>query len=313
MRSVRIERKPGRARLAKSGRNAPRSNRVSSAQQTPFGKRKPPSNNVFARAFRAARAWVAFRRPMLTLAACLIVFAFLGALVVGGYVARSVNRMNSALSALIDDAGFGISKVHLAGNRRVPPEMILAALGFEPGQSIFGADVHAARARLEKLDWVALADVRRRYPDVVSVTIVEKLPFALWQSSKGVFVVERNGNVITSKGVEEFRRLPLLLGEGGSSAADIVEAVAQHRAIAARIKAYEYVSQRRWNLILDDGVQVKLPETDWPKQLDALEHLIIDKGILERDVSEIDLRSPSQYFFVLRSGEKKNEPRGNAA
>jgi hypothetical protein len=47
--------------------------------------------------------------------------------------------------------------------------------------------------------------------------------------------------------------------------------------------------------------------------LDALEHLIVDKGILERDVSEIDLRSPTQYFFVLRSGERKIEPRGNAA
>jgi cell division protein FtsQ len=79
------------------------------------------------------------------------------------------------------------------------------------------------------------------------------------------------------------------------------------------VKAYERVGERRWNLILDDGVIVKLPETNWTKELDALEHLIIDKGILERDVSEIDLRSPAQYFFVLKSGEKKNEPRGNAA
>ena len=195
----------------------------------------------------------------------------------------------------------------------MPPETILAALGFEPGQSIFGADIHAARARLEKLDWVASADVKRRYPDDISVHIVEKLPFALWQSPAGVFVVERDGKIVTAKGVEEFRRLPLLLGEGGSSAADIVDAVAQHRAVFARVKAYQRQSQRRWNLILDDGVVVKLPESGWQKELDALEHLIIDKGILERDVSEIDLRSPTQYFFVLRSGEKKNEPRGNAA
>jgi len=57
-------------------------------------------------------------------------------------------------------------------------------------------------------------------------------------------------------------------------------------------------------------VVVKLPEQNWQKELDALEELIIDKGILERDVGEIDLRSPTQYYFVLRSGEKMNEPRG---
>ena len=55
---------------------------------------------------------------------------------------------------------------------------------------------------------------------------------------------------------------------------------------------------------------VKLPETGWQKELDALEHLIVDAGVLERDITEIDLRSPTQFFFVLRSGEKKDVQRG---
>ena len=48
------------------------------------------------------------------------------------------------------------------------------------------------------------------------------------------------------------------------------------------------------------GSSVKLPESGWQKELDALEHLIIDNGILERDVTEIDLRSPTHYFFLLQ-------------
>ena len=73
---------------------------------------------------------------------------------------------------------------------------------------------------------------------------------------------------------------------------------------------YQRQSERRWNLILNDGVVVKLPETNWQAQLDALEHLVIDTGILERNVTEIDLRSPTHYFFVLKSGEKKDVQRG---
>ncbi len=313
MRSVRVERKPTRGRIAKSGRNAPRANRVSSAAPKSFGRRRQPSDNFFARAFQLAKTWAGFRRPMLSLTAILVGAAFLAALIIGGYVGRTINRLNSSFAALVDDAGFGISQVHLAGNRRVPPESILAALGFEPGQSIFAADIHAARARLEKLDWVASADVKRRYPDDISVRIIEKRPFALWQSPVALYVVERNGNVITDKGVEEFHRLPLLLGDGGSNASDIVDAVSQHRAVSARVKAYERVSQRRWNLVLDDGVVVKLSDDHWQKDLDHLEFLIVEKGILENDVVEIDLRSAANDFFVLRGGEKKNEPRGNAA
>jgi len=123
--------------------------------------------------------------------------------------------------------------------------------------------------------------------------------------------VERSGGVITTLGAEKFARLPKLVGAGApEAAADLIDAVMAHRAAAARVAAYEYVSQRRWNLILNDGVVVKLPETGWRKELDALEHLVVDAGILERDVTEIDLRSPTQFFFVLRSGEKKDVQRG---
>jgi cell division protein FtsQ len=258
-----------------------------------------------------------FRRPVLLMTVGLVLFAAIAALFVSGTVGRAIHGVDRTLDAIVADAGFGISEIHLAGNGRVPPETILAALGMNPGESIFAAKLAAARSRIMALDWIASADVVRRYPDSIFVTIVEKRPFALWQSPSlsngrgGVAVVERAGGVITTQDVEKFSRLPKLVGAGApEAAADLVDAVTAHRAAAARVAAYEYVSKRRWNLILNDGVVVKLPETEWRKELDALEHLIVDAGILERDVTEIDLRSPTQYFFVLRSGEKKDVQRG---
>ncbi|MEI9887557.1 MAG: FtsQ-type POTRA domain-containing protein [Rhizomicrobium sp.] len=116
---------------------------------------------------------------------------------------------------MLDDAGFGISQVHLAGNSRTPTESIMAALGFELGQPIFGADVHAARERLLRLAWVSDAEVRRRYPDDISVRIIEKLPYALWQAPDGkVWVVERNGGLITTDGVSSFPPPADSLGRG---------------------------------------------------------------------------------------------------
>jgi cell division protein FtsQ len=218
---------------------------------------------------------------------------------------------------VVADAGFGISEIHITGNRRTPYRQVLAVLGMKPGQSIFSADLAGARARLTHLDWIASAEVHRRYPDAIFVTLVEKRPFALWQTPPDangqahIAVIERSGGLITTEGIEKFRRLPKLLGRGApATAADLVDAVRTHRAVAARTAAYSYQSGRRWNLLLDDGVTVKLPETGWAAQLDVLERLIIDNGILERDVTEIDLRSPSHYFFVLKSGEKKQELRG---
>ena len=45
-------------------------------------------------------------------------------------------HFNLWIDTVMTDAGFGISEIHLAGNSRVPPETILAALGMRPGESI---------------------------------------------------------------------------------------------------------------------------------------------------------------------------------
>jgi cell division protein FtsQ len=127
-----------------------------------------------------------------------------------------------------------------------------------------------------------------------------------------IALVERDGNVITTRDHRESSAAcPSWWARARRrAAAELVDAVKAHRAISARTAAFARISARRWNLILDDGVIVKLPETDWEKQLAALEHLIIDNGILERDVTEIDLRSPTHYFFMLKNGEKKDVQRG---
>jgi cell division protein FtsQ len=249
---------------------------------------------------------------MLYISSSLLIFAVIAGLLIGGYVGRAVASVNRAVDGVMADAGFGISAVNLAGNNRTPPASILAALGFEPGQSIFGADIQSARGRLMQLEWVAQVDVSRRYPDSISVAIVEKLPYALWQADDGLHVIERNGRPITFARAEDYPHLPLFIGDQPAGASDLVDAIATHRAVSARVKAMQRVSARRWNLILDDGVVVKLPEESWQKQLDVLEHLIVDKSILERDLSEIDLRSPDNYFFTLRSsGQQQQVTRGS--
>jgi cell division protein FtsQ len=304
MRSLKIERKPRRNPRAKTVRHAARSSRELPKVQ-PGSARRGKNSGIKARL-----GW-ALKRPMLALTGLLLLLVLLAGLVITG--TRTFHKMQSSVSGAVAGAGFGVYEIHVTGNRRVPTDTIFAALGLKPGQSIFFIDLPAARARIMALDWVQSADVVRRYPDAVTVTVVEKRPFALWQAPPGrhgqsqLAVVERAGGVITTVDAAKFSKLPKLVGQGAPEAAgELVDAVLAHRAVSARVAAYERVSGRRWNLILNDGVVVKLPEANWQKELDTLEHLIVDSGILERDVTEIDLRSPTQYFFVLKGGEKKD-------
>jgi cell division protein FtsQ len=243
----------------------------------------------------------------------ILCIALMGALIAGGYVSRAGDASRRAINTMMTDAGFGIDSINIAGNKRTDPHDVLASLGFAPGQSIFAADIREARRHLLSLEWVVDAEVRRQYPDTITVTIVEKTPFALWETPNGTYLVERSGRTIGLFDPKSFPHLPLLIGDGApQSAAEFVEAVATHRATAARVAGYQRVSERRWNLVLNGDVVVELPEEGWQKELDVLEHLIVDKGVLERDIAEIDLRMHDNYFFVLRNGQKQ-QMRGNAA
>ena len=318
MRSVNVERKPRKPARGQTVRPSARAKRELPDVQ-PGSARQDKKPGAFANAAASLGASLApfFKRPMFALCALVLVLVLIGALLASGIVGRSFRAIGRGIDTVTADAGFGISEIHITGNRRTPYRQILEVLGMQPGQSIFAADLWSAQRRLASLDWIASAEIHRRYPDAIFVTLVEKRPFALWQppaNAQGdapIVVVERNGRVITSRDVENFRHLPKLVGAGAPlAAADLVDAVQAHRAIAARLAAYSRVSERRWNLILDDGVTVELPESGWQKELDSLDHLIIDNGILERDVTEIDLRSPTHYFFLLKSGEKKDVERG---
>jgi cell division protein FtsQ len=311
MRPVKSARKTRRNPRAKATLRATNGARIP-AERLSFGKRKKQRTDFVSRILRATREKLTPSRPMLALTTGFLVLTIIAGLFVGGAVGRTIRGTENGAHALVVDAGFAISSVQLAGNRRTPQKTIMAALNIEPGQTSFSFDVHAARARLMELPWVAEAQVQRRYPDLIAVSVTEKHPFALWDSQDGLYVVERSGKPITLTDGAEFAHLPRFIGDAPEDGADLVTAIATHRAVHARVFAMQRISGRRWNLILDDKVIVELPEEGWQKQLDVLEHLLVDTGVLERDITEIDLRARDNYFFIERNGQPQTMPRGNA-
>lgn len=252
--------------------------------------------------------------PVLYLTFALIICAALTGLVAGGHLSNAYASFARSTGDAFGKLGFAVAHVNVQGNERTPSEAVTAALAIREGESIFATDPARARAQLVQLPWVAEAEVRRQFPDTISVAIVEKRPFALWKNGNDMAVVERAGGVITRDGLDEFTGLPLIIGTGApNAAAPLLDTVMASRAVSARLKAAEFVSERRWNLILDGNVVVKLPEEGWQTQIHELERLIVDKGVLERAIEVIDLRYLDSYIFRLHNGDSQPVPRERPA
>ncbi|MBV9572087.1 MAG: FtsQ-type POTRA domain-containing protein [Alphaproteobacteria bacterium] len=262
---------------------------------------------------RLAGALTAFlnpRRSTVLLTMVLGIVAGATYLVVQGHAQRALAAVSRAADTVGADSGLSIATIRIHGNHNEAPREVYGLLGFGAGDSIFAADPQEARTRLKTLPWIRDVTISRHYPDAVDVQLIERVPFALWQSDHGLYAVERDGRPIAQVKAALFRRAPFFFGDRPDGAAELVTAIRRHHAVAARVKAMQRVSGRRWNLLLDDGVLVKLPEEHWTRELAALERLIVDKGVLERDIAEIDLRSHDNYIFGLRHVTPHKSSRG---
>jgi len=234
-------------------------------------------------------------------AAVLIVAAGAGyGTVRGGHVAAVVDALKDVRDMGANAAGFNIATVALTGQKHLSREEILATAGVTGRASLLFLDVADARARLLTNPWIAEATVQKLLPDRLLITISERHPFALWQKSGRVGVIAGDGTVLEPYVVRRYSALPLVVGTGAETRAkEFLALLDRYPDIRANVRASVLVAERRWNLRLANGVDVRLPEFDVEHALEQLAGLERDTKLTSRDITAIDLRLPDRVAVRL--------------
>jgi cell division protein FtsQ len=196
--------------------------------------------------------------------------------------------------------GLRVDDVMVEGRHETSAQDLLAALGAKRGVPLLALDLAAARQRLEALPWVRSASVERRWPELVFVRIEERSPLALWQSGGKIKLVDREGKVIEGADVGRFAQLPMVVGEGApKQARAFLDMLAKVPELARHVESGIWVGNRRWNLHLNEGIDVRLPEGNPDDALRRLAQLDAKQQLLERDIVMIDLRLPDRLILRL--------------
>ncbi len=236
------------------------------------------------------------------LAAALILCAGIIGSVRGGQYQAFVASQGSLRDFFARHLGFDVKIVTISGVARLGEREILDIAGVTPNSSIPFFDVDAAKAKLEKTPLVASASVRKLYPNRLVVDIVERAPAALWQRAGEVSIVAADGAALDELKEARLNDLPFVVGEGANKRLkEYLALLDAAQELRAKIEAGVFVSQRRWNLHMKTGVDVKLPEDDPASVMPALIKLEREHRILERDILSLDLREPGRAFARLSS------------
>jgi cell division protein FtsQ len=236
----------------------------------------------------------------MTAAALMILSSIVYGTVEGGHVPTIVSAFKEARDQAANVAGFRIVSVALSGNVRVSREEVLAIAGVTGTTSLLFLDVAAVRERLRTNPWIGDATVLKLYPGELQVNITERQAFALWQKDRRVSVIAEDGTVLEPFVAPGLVQLPLVVGQGAETRAKAFLALLErYPAIRDQVRASILVGERRWNLRLRNGLDIRLPEADAPAALDRLVALERASKLTTRDIAAIDLRLPDRVTVRL--------------
>ena len=123
-------------------------------------------------------------------------------------------------------------------------------------QGFFAVDLDAAQAAVARMPWVERAEVRKRWPDVLEVRVVEHVPFARWGEDR---LLSDHGRLFPAGDVDVPPGLPRLDGPDGR-VPDVVEFYNQTSVLMAPlglgVRSVLLDPRGSWSMELDSGAQV---------------------------------------------------------
>jgi len=224
----------------------------------------------------------------------------------GGHVDEVMAVLSDTRNAIANSAGFRITTLAINGRKQLTQDEVLAIGGVNGRSSLLFLDAAVVRDKLKANPWIADATVLKLYPGRLQIDIVERTAFALWQQDGRLSVIADDGAVLEPYVSRRFITLPLVVGKGAETRAhDFLALLDRYPQVRSSTKAVVYVGERRWNLRLKDGLDVRLPENDVGNALAALSKLDKEDKLFSRDIVAIDMRLPDRLIVQLSDDAAK--------
>jgi cell division protein FtsQ len=227
-------------------------------------------------------------------------------IVKGGHVEQLSSALSDTRNAIANSAGFRITMVGINGRKQLSQDEVLAIGGVNGRSSLLFLDAATVRDKLKANPWISEATVLKLYPGQLKIDIVERSPFALWQQDGRLSVIADDGAVLEPYVSRRFLSLPLVVGKGAETRArDFLALLARYPQVRAATKAAIFVGERRWNLRLKDGLDLRLPENDVGNALAALSKFDKEEKLFSRDIVAVDMRLPDRLTVQLSEDAAK--------
>ncbi len=245
-----------------------------------------------------------FRFCMRVVLPCAVAFGAVSLWASSGDNRAAFNQMIADVRETIESRPeFQVKLMAVDGASPAVAEQIRLAVPVDFPISSFDLDLGKMHETVVAMNAVKTAQVRVRQGNVLQIEVEERVPAVLRRGDRGLELLDQSGALVgPAKSRSKHVMLPVIAGEGAHDA--VPEALDLYKVtgpLRVRLRGFERMGARRWDVVLDQGQRIMLPE-DNPVR--ALERTIaMDQAIqmLSRDLIVVDLRLPRRP--TIRMGQ----------
>ncbi len=192
---------------------------------------------------------------------------------------------------------FPLQEMRVSGLIHTSVAQATEAVGVEKGSNLLGVNPRTVQVRLESLPWVRSVHVKRQFPSILYIRVVEKVAVGMVREEDRLFLVDEYGVSIKPLEKGDPLMLPIIVSAPGEEKAAqvvwLINLLAKHAWLQQRISEAVGAPGGRWTLYTKQGVKLLLSNrTD--QELDLLKRLQDQYAILDRKIRQVELRVPGR-------------------
>ena len=163
-------------------------------------------------------------------------------------------------------SNFKIKKIEITGNSILNSSQIVKKINFLYEENLFFLDLKEIEKKLKDEAFIESFSLKKVYPNVLNIIIVEKEAIAVLHDKKKKFYISNKGDLIDFRNINRFRNLPTVFGNG-KLFYSLYQNLQSVKFPLEKIKSFYFFESGRWDLVMYDDKTIKLPIKDYLESL----------------------------------------------
>ena len=203
-----------------------------------------------------------------------------------------------------DQFGYVLQKIEINNTKYLTTNKVLEIVKPNLGKSIFFISLKNLHQEISSIKWVDKLNLKVNYPSKLIINLEEKIPLGIFKKDREIYYyIDKNGKIIDLVKNLDNKNLIIISGEAGlSDASKLINKINLLKNI--NVKSAEYIGSRRWDIITNQNLRIKLPEENYEIALKDLNNIFLDIEKLKRNtIQHIDLRFSKKAIIMFNNKE----------